>query len=150
MLKIYIIDNQAVARGLLGTVLNNGGHEVIGDGNHSPTNVAKMVKLQPQVICVDIGEADKEGLALLDNLRSQLPKSLVFLVSAKLDAPTIQAAQERGVTGFIVKPFNAIAVLTAIRNAILRIATQNKAKNKEADSNKAETGANSVPPPLAE
>lgn len=150
MLKIYIIDNQAVARGLLGTVLNNGGHEVIGDGNHSPTNVAKMVKLQPQVICVDIGEADKEGLALLDNLRSQLPKSLIFLVSAKLDAPTIQAAQERGVTGFIVKPFNAIAVLTAIRNAILRIATQNKAKNKEADSNKAETGANSVPPPLAE
>nr|WP_315468777.1 response regulator [uncultured Undibacterium sp.] len=132
MLRAYILDNQAVARNLLGTVLTNGGHEVVGDGNHSSTNLAKMVKLQPQIICVDIGEADKDGLALLDNLRTQLPKALIFLVSAKMDAGTIQAAQTRGVVGFIVKPFNAVAVLMAIRNTILRIATQSRQKPKEA------------------
>ena len=76
MLRAYILDNQAVARNLLGSVLTSGGHEVIGDGNHSSTNLAKMVKLQPQIVCVDIGEADKDGLALLDNLRAQLPKAL--------------------------------------------------------------------------
>ena len=131
MLRAYILDNQAVARNLLGTVLTNGGHEVVGDGNHSSTNLAKMVKLQPQIVCVDIGEADKDGLALLDNLRTQLPKALIFLVSAKMDAETIQAAQSRGVVGFIVKPFNAVAVLMAIRNTILRIATQSRQKPKE-------------------
>lgn len=132
MLRAYILDNQAVARNLLGTVLMNGGHEVVGDGNHSASNLAKMVKLQPQIVCVDIGEADKEGLALLDNLRTQLPKALIFLVSAKMDAETIQAAQSRGVVGFIVKPFNAVAVLMSIRNTILRIATQSRQKSKEA------------------
>jgi two-component system chemotaxis response regulator CheY len=131
MLRAYILDNQAVARNLLGTVLTNGGHEVVGDGNHSSTNLAKMVKLQPQIVCVDIGEADKDGLALLENLRTQLPKALIFLVSAKMDAETIQAAQTRGVVGFIVKPFNAVAVLMAIRNTILRIATQSRQKPKE-------------------
>jgi DNA-binding NtrC family response regulator len=134
MLRAYILDNQAVARNLLGSVLTGGGHEVIGDGNHSSTNLAKMVKLQPQIVCVDIGEADKNGLALLDNLRAQLPKALIFLVSAKMDAETIQAAQSRGVVGFIVKPFNAVAVLTSIRNTILRIATQSRQKQKEAAS----------------
>lgn len=134
MLRAYILDNQAVARNLLGSVLTSGGHEVIGDGNHSSTNLAKMVKLQPQIVCVDIGEADKDGLALLDNLRAQLPKALIFLVSAKMDAETIQAAQSRGVVGFIVKPFNAVAVLTSIRNTILRIATQSRQKQKDLSS----------------
>ncbi len=124
MLKAYILDNQAVARNLLATVLTNGGHEVVGDSNLS--NFARIIKLQPQIICVDIGEADKEGLALLEQLRSQLPKSLLFLVSAKIDTATIQSAQERGVVGFIVKPFNSVAVLSAIRNTILRIATQSR------------------------
>ena len=134
MLRAYILDNQAVARNLLGSVLTSGGHEVIGDGNHSSTNLAKMVKLQPQIVCVDIGEADKVGLALLDNLRAQLPKALIFLVSAKMDAETIQAAQSRGVVGVIVKPFNAVAVLTSIRNTILRIATQSRQKQKDLSS----------------
>lgn len=140
MLRAYILDNQAVARNLLGTVLMNGGHEVVGDGNHSSTNLAKMVKLQPQIVCVDIGEPDQNGLSLLDTLREQLPKALIFLVSAKLDAELIQAAQSRGVVGFIVKPFNAVAVQTSIRNTILRIASQSRQKQKE------ESGADAVPP----
>lgn len=148
MLRAYIIDNQAVARNLLATVLNNGGHEVVGDGNHSATNFARMVKLQPQIICIDIGEADKDGLALLESVKVHLPKALIFLVSAKLDAETIQAAQSRGVVGFIVKPFNAVAVLMAIRNTILRIAKQAKTQSKpitdlESPGNASEAAASS-------
>lgn len=132
MLRAYIIDNQAVARNLLTTVLNNGGHDVVGDGNHSASNIARMVKLQPQIVCIDIGEPDKDGLALLESVKEQLPKSLIFLVSAKMDAEIIQAAQSRGVVGFIVKPFNAVAVLMSIRNTILRIAKQAKSQAKPA------------------
>ncbi|MFA9274059.1 MAG: response regulator [Candidatus Aquirickettsiella gammari] len=135
MLRAYILDNQAVARNLLASVLVNGGHEVVDDGNISSTSIAKMVKLQPQIICVDIGEPDQAGLALLETLREQLPKALIFLVSAKLDAELIPAAQTRGVAGFIVKPFNAAAVAVSIRNTILRIATQSRQKQKaEADA----------------
>lgn len=149
MLKVYILDNQAVARNLLSSVLMNGGHEVIGDGNHSSVNLAKMVKLQPQIVCMDIGEADQTGLALLDNVRAQLPKALIFLVSAKMDAEMITAAQSRGVVGFIVKPFNATAVLASIRNTILRIAGQSRSKpavesNTDAPSKASDQASNSV------
>lgn len=134
MLRAYILDNQAVARNLLASVLANGGHEVVGDGNNSSTSIAKMVKLQPQIVCVDIGEPDQAGLALLETIREQLPKALIFLVSAKLDAELIQAAQTRGVAGFIVKPFNAVAVAVSIRNTILHIATQSRKKHQQASS----------------
>ena len=150
MLRAYILDNQAVARNLLATVLTNGGHEVIGDGNHSPSNIARMVKLQPQIVCVDIGEPDQIGLALLDTLHTQLPKALVFLVSAKIDAEIIQAAQSRGVVGFIVKPFNAVAVLMSIRNTVLRIASKSRAKAKAENQADGAAEADTVIPPEAE
>ena len=132
MLKAVILDANAVARNLLTSVLVNGGHEVVGDANLSPASLARIIKLKPQVICVDIGETDEQGLALLDKLKAELPKVLLFLVSSKIDAATLQAAQQRGVHGFIVKPFNSVAVLSSIRNTILRIAKQQRAANSEA------------------
>lgn len=132
MLKAIILDNQAVARDLLASVLNNGGHEVVGGSNTSLSNLARLVKLQPQIICVDIGETNGDGMELLDSLRKELPKALIFWVSAKIDADTIQRVQQHGVSGFIVKPFNAIAVLTSIRNTIIRIATKQRAKANQA------------------
>ncbi|MFZ6654883.1 ANTAR domain-containing response regulator [Undibacterium sp. TJN19] len=134
MLKAVILDANAVARNLLASVLVNGGHEVVGDANISPASLARIIKLKPQVICVDIGEADAEGLALLDKIRAELPKTLLFLVSAKIDAPTLQAAQQRGVHGFIVKPFNSVAVLSSIRNTVLRIAKAQRAPAAEGES----------------
>ncbi|MBC3916655.1 response regulator [Undibacterium sp. CY18W] len=134
MLKAVILDANAVARNLLASVLVNGGHEVVGDANLSPASLARIIKLKPQVICVDVGEADTEGLALLDKLRADLPKTLLFLVSSKIDAATLQAAQQRGVHGFIVKPFNSVAVLTSIRNTILRIAKQQRPAVAEGES----------------
>lgn len=131
MLKAIILDNQAVARNLLGSVLTTGGHEVVGDANTNLSNLARMVKLQPQIVCVDIGEANGDGLALLDSLRKELPKALIFLVSSKIDAATIQSAQQHGVSGFIVKPFNSVAVLNSIRNTILRIAKQRTVKAEQ-------------------
>ncbi len=126
------MDGSAVARNLLGSVLTNGGHEVVGDSNTSLANLARLVKLKPQIVCVDIGELGDEGLALLDAIRDALPKVLMFLVSSKIDAETIQVTQEKGVQGFIVKPFNTVAVLATIRNTILKIAKQQQSKPGDA------------------
>ena len=131
MLKAVILDTNAVARNLLTSVLNNGGHEVVGDANLAPASLARVIKLKPQIICVDIGEPDDTGMGVIDQLRKDLPKALLFMVSAKIDAPTLQAAQQRGVHGFIVKPFNSVAVLSTLRNTILRIAKQQRPAEPE-------------------
>jgi DNA-binding NtrC family response regulator len=85
-----------------------------------------MTKLQPQMVCIDIGQADEEGMAKLDTLRAALPKTLVFMVSGKIDPATIQSAIQRGVHGFIVKPFNAVTVQKTIRNAVFKLAKQHQ------------------------
>ena len=134
MLKAVILDANAIARNLLTSVLNNGGHEVIADANLAPASLARVIRLRPQIVCIDLGETNEAGWAIITQLRTELPKSLLFLVSSGINAGLIQDARQRGVHGFIVKPFNSVAVLTSIRNTIVRIAKQQRA-NAEAASN---------------
>ncbi len=131
MLKVVIIDGNAISRNLLSSVLTTGGYEVIGDSNTSSAGIASMVKLQPQIICIDTGDAENSGLDMLESLRSLFPKALVFMVAANMDADRVQGALQRGVHGFIIKPFNAVTVLMTIRNAVLKLARQQAAKPAE-------------------
>ncbi|HEY8025140.1 MAG TPA: response regulator [Burkholderiaceae bacterium] len=119
MLKVVIIDGSAITRGLLNTVLTDGGHEVVGDANTSPAGLARMIKLQPNVVCVDIGQED-DRLSILDTLRAGLPRAIIFLVSGKIEPDLVEQAVQHGVQGFIVKPFNSLTVLKTIRSSILK------------------------------
>lgn len=133
MLKVVVIDGNAVSRNLLTSVLVNGGHDVVGGTSATSAGLASMIKLKPQLVCIDIGEADAEGLEKLNMIRTGLPKALVFLVSAKFDPPTVQEALKHGVHGFIVKPFNAVTVLANIRNTIIKVAKQHQQAQQAGD-----------------
>ncbi len=132
MLKVVVIDANAISRNLLTSVLVNGGYNVVGDANTSSAGLASMIKLQPQMVCIDIGTADDEGMAKLDALRAELPKVLLFMVSGNFDSATVQTALDKGVHGFIVKPFKSGTVLTAIRNAVIKLAKQRRTQTEAA------------------
>ena len=127
MIKAVVIVANAISRNLLMTLLINGLYEVVGDANTSSAGIAAMIKLKPQIVCIDIGTPDEEGMARLDLIMQELPKSLIFMVSGNFDAATIEQCAKKGVHGFIVKPFKEATVLNTIRNAVLKIARQHKA-----------------------
>lgn len=135
MLKVVIIDGNAVERKLLQTILTNDRHDVVGDSNTSTAGLAKLVVLRPQIVCIDIGKADGDGMALLESVRRELPKALVFMVSGQMDSATVQGALQRGVHGFIVKPFNSVTVLATIRSAVIKFAKQQQIKPAENPGN---------------
>ena len=129
MLKVGGIDNSAISRNRLTSLLGNGGHDVIGDTNTGSAGIARMIKLHPQVVCIDIGGAEEDGMALIDGIRAALPKVLVFLVSGAISPDYVQTAMAHGVHGFIVKPFNSLTVLATIRNTIIKLARQIRTDN---------------------
>jgi len=134
VLRVVILDNNAISRGLLKSVLANGGHDVVGDANASLPSITRLVKLQPQIVCIDLENPENSGMELLDTLKEALPKAMIFIVSGKLVSSTLQEAMSRGVHGFIVKPFNSVVVLGTIRNAIIKIARQHAAGQKEMET----------------
>ena len=120
MLKVFILDGNATTRGVLNSVLTTGGHHVIGESSITHTGIARMLKLRPQILCVDLNQAEGDGMAMLDTIRQGLPKVMIFLISSSFDEPSIRAALEHGVKGFIVKPFNSTRVLAILRSAVQR------------------------------
>jgi two-component system, chemotaxis family, chemotaxis protein CheY len=134
MLKVVVIDANSISRNLLTSVLADGGYNVVGDANTSTAGLASIIKMQPQMVCIDIGQGDAEGLEKLDAIRTGLPKALLFLVSGAIDPIIVKGAVERGVHGFIVKPFKSATVLTTIRNTVIMVAKRHRAAKTTQES----------------
>ena len=118
MLKAVIVDGNAVSRAMLGTVLADGSYDVVATTHTSLLGYNLALKHHPHVLCIAREQAE-DGSDVIERLRRELPKTLIFLVSGSIDAVTVQAAAARGVHGFIVKPFKADTVLRTIRNTVI-------------------------------
>ncbi len=125
MLKAVIVDSNAISRGLLNTVLLDGGYDVVGQTHTGHAGWVLAQKHKPHLFCI-AREQVEDGEDVVEKLRAEMPKTMIFMVSGTLDAAAVQAALARGVQGFIVKPFKADAVLKTIRNTVLAIVRQHR------------------------
>lgn len=126
MLKVVVMDGNAMSRGLLVSVLTEGGHLVVGNSNVSVTGIARMVKLKPQLICIDLEQVEGDRFETLDQICMELPKTILFLVSGSFAEDSIRSGQAHGAKGFIVKPFNSARVLDAIHTVVLKVVQELK------------------------
>jgi len=133
MLKAVIIDSSAVARGLLNTVLLDGGYDVVGQSHTCAAGLALLIKFNPHIVCI-AREQMESGEDVVQEIKAKWPKTLIFMVSSEFDAATIQAAHAMGVSGFIVKPFKADTVLNTIRNVVIAMVKRQRAAMAEKEA----------------
>ena len=126
MLKAVIIDSSAVARGLLNTVLLDGGYDVVGQTNTCANGMPLLHNYQPHIACITREQIEASGDTVRE-IKTNWPKTLIFMVSSEFDAATVQAAHAMGVNGFIVKPFKADTVLNTIRNTVIAMVKRQRA-----------------------
>ena len=126
MLKAVIIDANAVARGLLNSVLTEGGYSVVGQTHTTSQGYALMQKFSPQLVCIAL-EQIEDGSNVVEQIRAHMPKVLVFMMTGSLDAATLQASLARGVNGVIIKPFKADAVLKTIKTTVIEMIRKQQA-----------------------
>lgn len=129
MLKAVLIDASAVSRGLLNGVLTEGGYNVVGQTHTCAQGFALVQKFKPQLVCVALEQLE-DGSNIVEQLREHYPKTLIFMVSGGIDAATLQSALSRGVSGFIVRPFKADAVLKTIRNTVLAMVKKQQVEKR--------------------
>jgi two-component system chemotaxis response regulator CheY len=108
--------------------------------------MVQLIKHHPHIVCVAREQIEKEDEAIRE-IRTNWPKTLIFMVSSELDAATIQAAHAMGVSGFIVKPFKADTVLNTIRNVVIAMVKRQRAAMEKAagDTPPAEGGEPAAP-----
>ncbi|MCM1565922.1 MAG: response regulator [Dehalobacter sp. 4CP] len=105
MLKMLIVDDQNGIRRLLTEVFLEYGYEIESCG--SGIKALEIIpEFQPDLIIMDVKMPGMSGIEVLTKLRETNCKSRVIMMTAYGDQIFYKQAEELGVSGFVVKPFD--------------------------------------------
>lgn len=112
--RIVIVDDESLMRSVLKSLLQSAGHAVVGEASNGIAALEQCLKLQPDVVLLDINMPGADGLRVLRAIRKEFPMVKVIMVSAHGSLDRVSSAISAGAVGFVVKPFNAANVLKQI------------------------------------
>jgi DNA-binding response OmpR family regulator len=117
MTSILVIEDDAAIRSAVRRGLAERGHAVSTAGT-ALTGLDLILQEKPDVVLLDLGLPDVEGLTLLSMVRaaSDVP---IIVITAQDDDPTMVRALDAGADDYVVKPFGTEQVAARIR-AVLR------------------------------
>ncbi len=115
---ILAIDDDETFRNLLTFVLVNDGFEVITGGSGAEMH-ARLNEQSIDLLILDLGLPDRDGITLLREFRSRSSMPVIVLTGSKGKDVAISAL-EAGADDYITKPFDPKEVLSRIKNILKR------------------------------
>jgi DNA-binding NarL/FixJ family response regulator len=115
--RLLIADDHAVFAEALRVLLLDK-YDVVGAVGDGQTLVTEAVRLQPEVLVVDVGMPLLNGLDAVRTLKSQVPAVKVVFLTMQNDANLAAAAAELGAIGFVLKQHAATELLSAIESVL--------------------------------
>jgi two-component system chemotaxis response regulator CheB len=109
-IRVLIVDDSATARILLKETLENSKDiEVIGTAQDAYVARDMIVKLNPDVICLDVEMPRMDGITFLKKLMKHFPKPVVMVSSlTQKGAQTTLEALDAGAVDFVGKPDSSL------------------------------------------
>ena len=115
-IRILLIDDHAVMRmglaSLLGTQM---GLTIVGDAGDGETGVRKALKLNPDIVIVDLLMPGMDGVETTTRIKEALPGTKVLILTTYGTADGIAHALEAGASGALVKTVELKELVAAIR-----------------------------------
>ena len=114
---ILLVEDETNIRNLLATLLDTAGYQTVVAGScaHAKTLYASYL---PDLIILDLGLPDMDGIHLLDHVRQNALTPIIVLSARTSEADKIQAL-DSGANDYVTKPFSSGELLARVR-AILR------------------------------
>lgn len=116
--KVLVIDDEPHIRRLLRTTLTRAGYRVAEAVDAREAMSVLMIE-KPDVILLDLGLPDRDGLELVPLIRRQWPAPLI-VVSARDDTEQKVTALDLGADDYVTKPFDTEELLARIRSSVRR------------------------------
>ena len=118
MARVLVVDDAAFMRKMVTDALSGGGHEIVGEAANGSEAVQRFQELRPDVMTLDITMPEKDGLAALKEIIAVDPGAKVVMCSALGQESKVLESIKLGAKDFVVKPFQADRVLSAIEKAL--------------------------------
>jgi two-component system chemotaxis response regulator CheY len=116
--RVLLVDDNDMTRTLLRGILVSEQYQLAGEANNGEHGLEMALRLKPELVCLDIQMPKTDGLEVLKQLKAELPRTVVVMVTGSAERETVQAAIAGGADGYIVKPFNSARVLDTIKGAL--------------------------------
>ncbi|QIL90210.1 response regulator [Microbulbifer sp. SH-1] len=110
---LLIEDDQSLAEGIT-TALRHAGYAVDHTSSGSK-GVSLAVAAQPDLLVLDLGLPDMDGLAVLKTLRGKQIKTPVLILTARDDLPSKVQGLDAGADDYLTKPFAVDELLARLR-----------------------------------
>lgn len=119
LVTIAVIDDETAIRRLLRTALEGAGYRLV-EAETGASGLVCVAQRQPDIVLLDLGLPDLDGLEVLDRLRewSDVP---VIVVTVRDDPEEKVAALDSGADDFVTKPFHTGELLARIRSVGKRL-----------------------------
>ncbi len=93
-------------------------YDIVGIVSNGALALEKAIRLQPDVICMDISMPGLNGIQSAVQLHDTVPRAKVIIVTQQLELPYLRAAFRAGAVGYVAKQSAAVELTTAIDAAL--------------------------------
>jgi two-component system response regulator GlrR len=115
--KILIVDDDLDLLKLLTFRLQGAGYQ-IESADSAERALAKLSVSVPHLVITDLRMGGMDGMALFQNIRKIHPALPVIILTAHGTIPDAVAATQRGVFGYLTKPFDSKELLSQVEKAV--------------------------------
>lgn len=118
-LRIVIADNESIIRMDLKEILEEAGHEVIGEATDGIKAIDLTRKYKPDLIIMDIKMPEMDGITAAKTIANE-KLAPVLLLTAFSQKEIVDRAKDSGVLAYLVKPVKESNLFPAMEIAISR------------------------------
>jgi two-component system chemotaxis response regulator CheY len=112
--KVLVVDDAIFMRRMLADILKQGGYEVAGEAANGKESIEQYKKVKPDIVTMDIIMPEMGGIEAVKEIVDFDKKANILIVSAMGQQQLVVEAIQAGAKDFIVKPFEASRVLSAV------------------------------------
>jgi len=128
-LSILLTEDDADVARYLTTVLKSIGHKVVAVASDGIQAVKLAEELRPHLIIMDIDLPGMNGVAAARKILEK--QSIPLIISTgRTDAEALESTRELNIQAFLIKPFSAVQLKSAIAVALSQHRMQNQAQQK--------------------
>ena len=118
MHQILVIEDELGIRSVLRVLLETEGYRVVEAGTAERGEIEARTH-KPDLLIVDLGLPDEDGLAVIRRIRQWSPVPIVVLSARTMESQKV-AALDAGADDYVTKPFSAAELLARVRAGLRR------------------------------
>ena len=101
--RVLLVDDHPLVREGIRLALNTAGFQVVGEAANATEGFSEAVRLQPDVVVMDISLPGESGLSVATRLLQEMPSTRILMLSVYHQAEYVLEAVRIGAHGYLLK-----------------------------------------------